>query len=344
MGGFKRLQAGMPVPHRVQPRGRTRGMAVVSVLLIVAVIALLAAALMARQATAIRSAQTEQTRIQAHWLLRGEISRAQVLLRGQAQRTPVVRLDDAWARPVAGAAAGELEGHPARLYSEIADEQAKFNLRNLVQAGQVDPGESAAFLRLCELAGVPRSQAGLIARRAVASLVEADGPPAPAAAADAQARAARSAALALGIDVLNPREQAPRLRELGDLLGTPGIDPASVARLRPYVTVLPQRTWINANTAGPEVLAAWVPGLSMERARAMLEARDQGQWFINRGDFANRLQMPGIDETEILIGITSQWFHVSSALRTPRTTLLMQALLHDDKESLPQVAWLREGA
>lgn len=328
-------------PH-CTPQLDQRGMAVVSVLVVVAIIAVLAAAMMARQATAIHAAQSEQTLVQGRWLLRGEISRVQAILRADAQTGPATRLDGGWAQPIAGAVAGEVEGEAALLYSEVIDEQSKFNLRNLVQSGRVDPRESAAFLRLCALVGVPRDQASLIARRAIVSLVEADkGRPMPAD--ESEVKAAAVAAAELGIHSQSKQDQAPRLRDLSDLLGESGVDQVVLTRLRPFVTILPQRTWINSNTASPEVLAAWVPGLSMDRAKAMLAARDKGQWFLNRGDFANRLQMPEIDETEVLIGITSQWFRISGALKTSRSILVMQALLHDDKESLPEVVWLREG-
>lgn len=319
------------------------GMAVVSVLLVVAVIAVLAAALLGRQTAAIRAAQTQQTRVQAKWLLRGEISRAQAVLRAQALRDPTTRLDGLWNRPVNGPVLGQIEGAPARAFTEITDEQSKFNLRNLVNSGQMDPSESAAFLRLCTLVGVSPDQAAHIARRVAVSLVEGQRQSAPPAA-PPETGAAREAAEQLGLASLPLREEAPRLRAVEDLLAAPGVAADSVARLRPYVTVLPQRTWINANTAKAEVLAAWVPGLALDRARALIQVRDNGQWFINRGDFANRLQMPQLDESEILIGIDSRWFRVSSALQMSRTTLLMQALLHDDKEVLPQVIWLREGA
>jgi general secretion pathway protein K len=318
-------------------------MVVISMLLVVAVIAVLAAALLGRQATAIRAAQTDQTRAQARWLLRGEISRAQLVLRAAAQREPVTRLDGAWSRPAIGQVLGQIEGKPAHVFTEITDEQSKFNLRNLVNSGQVDPGEAAAFLRLCAMAGVLPDQASRMARRVAVSLVEADRQSAAPVMAS-ETKATQEAAQQLGLSSLPMREQAPRLRAIEDLLAVPGVDSGSVARLRPFVTVLPQRTWINANTAKAEVLAAWVPGLELDRARALLRARDNGQWFVNRGDFANRLQMPQVDETDILVGITSQWFRVSSALQTSHTTLLMQALVHDDKEILPQVIWLREGA
>lgn len=344
MGRHRGLPTRLPECYRVRPnRHRQQGMAVIGVLVIVAVIALLASALMVRQTTAIRVAQVDQDRAQAYWLLRGEVSRIQAVLRAEAQRTPVVQLDGIWARPLVGAVVGELLSEPARVFSEVIDEQSKFNLRNLVRTGHIDARELGAFMRLCALLGVPNEQAALIARRVIVSLVGADRKNTGSISQE-EMKTAAAAAQEIGLAGLESRDRAPRLRDVGDLLGVPGIAAASVVKLQPYVTILPQATWINANTAGPEVLAAWVPGLSMERAKAMLDARDRGQWFVNRGDFANRLQMPEIDETDILIGITSNWFRVSSALRTSKATLLMQALLHDDKESLPQVMWLREGA
>lgn len=322
--------------------GRQQGMAVIAMLLLVAVIALLASSLLARQTTALHVAQSEQIRLQGQWMLRGEISRSQFLLRREAKRTPVTRLDGAWSQPVNGLLVGQLGGMPARVFSEIDDEQAKFNLRNLVDGGAIDARETAAFLRLCALLGIGNDQAALIARRVVVSLIAApqqgDQP-----ANEQDAKAEQAAAESIGIQTLSARELAPRLRDLSDLLAVPGIRTESVARLQPYVTVLPQRTWINANTAGPEVLSAWVPGLSLSRAKALLATRDSGQWFINRGDFSRRLQMPELDESEILIGITSQWFRLSGALRSADRTLLLQALLYDDKDALPQVVWLREG-
>src|SRR6478752_3820891 len=151
MGGTREQSAGLRRQGRMKRLHARQGMAIVSMLLVVAVIVVLAAALLGRQTTAIHAAQTEQTRAQARWLLRGEISRAQLVLRAQAQRSAAIRLDGLWNQPVSGQVLGEVEGSPARAFTEIIDEQAKFNLRNLVSFGQVDPVESAAFLRLCAL-------------------------------------------------------------------------------------------------------------------------------------------------------------------------------------------------
>jgi general secretion pathway protein K len=332
------------VPVGIEARSRSaheRGMAVVSALLIVAVIALLAASLLGRQSAFIRTTQGDQSRLQARWLLRGEVSEAQRILRAEAAREPTTRLDGAWNRPFSRQAAGQVAGDGGRLLSEIGDEQGKFNLNNLVDRGRIDPAEAEVFMRLCALVGVAPAQANSIMRRVVVSL---GGPAATESeSGEVKERVARVAA-GMGLPAGLPQAaQAPRLRALEDLLAVPGVDAGVLARLAPFVTVLPARSWINANTASAEVVAAGVPGLTLERARALLSTRDRGQWFINRGDFVTRLRMPELDMNEVRIGITSNWFRVSSVLDTARTRFVQVALVHDDKRALPRVVWLREG-
>jgi general secretion pathway protein K len=318
-------------------------MAVVSALLIVAVIAILAATLLGRQSAFIHTMQGEQFRVQARWLLRGEIGEAQRVLRAEAAREPTTRLDGLWNRPFSQQGTGEVAGDAARLVSEITDEQAKFNLRNLVALGSIDPAEAAVFTRLCALLGVPQAQAQAIIRRVVISLGDAE-PRVSSTVTEAVRNQAAKLAVGLGLPPELPRSAlAPRPRALEDLLAVPGVDIAVLAKLTPFVTVLPQRTWINSNTASAEVVSAGVSGLTLDRARAVLAARDRGQWFVNRGDFANRLQMPDLDEDALRIGINSNWFRVSSTLDTARTKFVQRALLHDDKTSVPRVVWLREG-
>lgn len=322
---------------------RPRGMAVVSALLIVAVIAVLAASLLGRQSSFIRTTQGEQFRVQARWLLRGEVGEAQRTLRAEAAREPTTRLDGLWNRAFSHQGAGQVAADGGRLVSEITDEQGKFNLRNLVDRGRIDPAEAEVFTRLCALVGVPAPQAQSIMRRVALSLGDADLPSAGTVPDTVRAQAAKvSESLGLPAELARTA-QAPRLRALEDLLAVPGVDGNVLARLAPFVTVLPERTWINSNTASAEVVASGVPGLSLERARALLAARDKGQWFINRGDFTQRLRMPDQGFTELRVGITSNWFRVASVLDTVRTKFVLTALLHDDKQSLPRVVWLREG-
>lgn len=320
-----------------------QGMAVVSALLIVAVIAVLAASLLGRQSAFIRTTQGDQVRTQARWLLRGEIGQAQRALRAEARREPTTRLDGLWNQPFARAATGQVAAEGGRLVSEVSDEQGKFNLRNLVGPTGLDPAEAEVFMRLCALAGVPPAPAQAIVRRVVLSLGDAQ-PPEVEVVADATRAQRHQLAASLGLPPELPAHaQAPRLRALEDLLAVPGVDGAVLARLAPFVTVLPEPTWINANTARAEVVASGVAGLSLDKARAVLAARDRGQWFVNRGDFVNRLQMPALELNTVRMGVTSHWFRVASVLDTARTKYVQVALLLDDKDALPRVVWLREG-
>lgn len=312
---------------------RQQGMAVIAVLLIVAVIAVLAASLLGRQAMVIRSLQGEQIRAQARWLLRGEVGRAQLLLRDEARRDVLTRAGGAWSQPVLGRPAGQLAGMPARISSELIDEQGKFNLRNLVVQGAPVATELAAFSRLCELLGVEAEQAALISRWMVLALGGTPGEAPPVGRRGEEGDAAPAGP---------PAGLRPRVVE--DLLAVPGVAPASLVRLKPYITMLPQQTWVNANTAPAEVIAALVPGLPLERAQALLLARDRGQWFLSQGDFAHRLQMPELDTSQLRLGVNSRWFQFAAAVEAGRTRMVLRALVHDDKQSLPRVLWLREGA
>ncbi|SHI47010.1 type II secretion system minor pseudopilin GspK [Pollutimonas bauzanensis] len=340
------------MPRADAPETRQHGMAVISALLLVAVITVIAAGIAQRESTFIRMAQSDQTQARARWALQGTLHWAQAVLREDARRSPVTRLDGQWSRPLvdqplppAGGRGGD-----TRYSVQITDEQGKFNLRNLAQNGAIVPAEVEAFARLCALLGIQAGQADRIMQRVVASLSE-EGVRGRARQAagrgddDESRQAAARAAQRIGLpDGIPATPRAPQIRALDDLLAVPGVTPEVVARLRPYATILPGYTWINANTAPPEVIAAWVPGFSLERAAALLKERDRGVWFVSRGDFYNRLRRPDLSEFDIRIGIESRWFLVSSVVAQQGAIVVQQALLHDDKKSMPRLVWQRTGA
>jgi general secretion pathway protein K len=134
------------------------------------------------------------------------------------------------------------------------------------------------------------------------------------------------------------------LRSVDDLRSVEGVNEAVIGKLAPYLTVIPATTWLNGNTATAPVLAAYVPGLSLERAQALINERDAGRWFINRGDFVNRLRMPQLELTSVKVGITSDWFRLRGEARREQRRVSLDALLHRSEDRLPQVIWSRVGA
>ncbi|MFL1480537.1 type II secretion system minor pseudopilin GspK [Pseudomonas grimontii] len=285
------------------PAAKQRGMAIISALLIAAVVAVIAGGMLTRQTVFTRSLEAEQLRVQGQWLLQTGLERSRQMLWEARQKDVLTRLDQPWAR----AQAGVFEGR-------IDDEQGKFNLRNLVNRQQPDAEQLQSFERLCRTLGVAPAVSRRISQRVIASY-EQNGQPA----------------------------KYPMLRSLDDLSGLEGLTPEVLQHLQAYVSVLPGNTWVNGNTASAEVLSAVVPQLSLSQAHGLVAERDNGHWFINRGDFVNRLHLPQVELESVQVGITSEWFRLQGQARRERRRVTIDALLHRPEDREPKVIWSRVG-
>ncbi|TFF02632.1 general secretion pathway protein GspK [Pseudomonas sp. BCA14] len=278
-------------------------MAIISALLIAAVVAVIAGAMLTRQTVFTRSLEAEQARIQGQWLLQGGLERSRQLLWEARQNDVLTRLDQPWARAQGGV-----------FEARIEDEQGKFNLRNLVNRQQPDAQQLRSFERLCRLIGVDPAVSRRISQRVIASYDQPDRP-----------------------------ARYPMLRSLEDLSAIEGLEPQVLQRMQAYISVLPGNTWVNGNTARPEVLSAVVPQLDLAQAQALVTERDGGHWFINRGDFVNRLRMPQVEVESVQVGITSEWFRLQGQARREQRRVTIEALLHRPEDRMPRVIWSRVG-
>ena len=309
---------------------KQQGMAIISALLIAAVVAVIAAGMLTRQSVATRALEADQHRVQGRWVVQGGLEISRQLLWDARQRDPLTRLDQPWAQRL------EVQGFEGRL----EDEQGKFNLRNLVANERVDEAQIQAFGRLCELIGISAGLSQRISQRVIASYPRLLNPQIANNTNNFDSGRATSPNASRKPE--NPK--LPMLRNLEDLRSVEGVNDAVISKLAPYLTVIPATTWINGNTATAPVLAAYVPGLSLERAQALINERDAGRWFINRGDFVNRLRMPSLELTSVKVGITSDWFRLRGEARREQRRVSLDALLHRSQDRLPQVIWSRVGA
>ncbi|CDF93222.1 MULTISPECIES: type II secretion system minor pseudopilin GspK [unclassified Pseudomonas] len=317
---------------------KQRGMAVISALLIAAVVAVIAGGMLSRQTLFTRSLEAEQLRIQGTARLQGGLQVSRQLLWDARQRDPLTRFGQAWAKPIVMPGSGLVD---TPFEGQLEDEQGKFNLRNLVANEQVDQEQLRAFERLCEQLGVAVTVRTRIVERVIAGYPRLLNPEhADKTPANNTFDSGRSTAPdAPG--VLAPTR--PMLRTLQDLSDIEGVTPALLETLAPFVTILPANTWLNGNTASAPVLAAYVPGLSLQRAQALVNERDGGHWFINRGDFVNRLRMPELETSAVKVGITSDWFRLRGQARSGQRRVELDALLQRSQDQLPQVIWSRVG-
>ena len=316
--------------------GRQRGAAVLLALFVATLATLIVSALFYRQFVLLRTIENQQLMTQSRLLLRGALDWGRAILREDANRSSYDGLAEPWAQPLAETRLDQL-GETSALASQatiagsMEDAQSRYNLRNLVENGQVLEPEVEALRRLCALLQIPEQTADLIAARMQAALPAA--PPADG-----------SGSTTDSTTTEKPRPIPLMLPE--DLIAIPGVSAEAAQRLGPYIVVLDERTPINANTARPEVIAARVAGLSLSDARALVAERERISYFNNVGEVRTRLGAKANGVQDADISTASRFFFVRGEVKLDRAVTRMEALV---RRGVPgqgiqpvNVLWVRE--
>ncbi len=295
---------------------RQRGAALLLALFVMALATMIVTGLFWRQFVLIRTIENQQLATQSRFLLHGALDWAAAILRQQTHPT-YDALSDPWAQPLAPTRLDQLGetstlAAQATIAGRIEDAQARFNLRNLVQAGgAIDPTQLAVLAKLAALLGTPGDTAALIARDVAAAYAGTAPVAVPGASGNASLAANRP---------LPPVFPA-------DLQDIPGISPAAARALAPFVIMLDQGgTPVNFNTAPPEVMAAVIPGLNIGDANAIAAERDQA-YFISVADLLNRLHGRGGPFSGAGVSTNTQYFIVHGTVRLGRAVASLEALV-----------------
>ncbi|KPF50258.1 general secretion pathway protein GspK [beta proteobacterium AAP121] len=297
--------------------GRQRGAALLLAMMIVVLIVTIASGMVWLQTRAVQVEAAERARAQAAWILAGALDWSRLILKEDAREARNRgqnrdSLDEPWATPLAEARLSTFlaadqdnnadSGPEAFISGAIVDAQSRLNLRGLVDgSGKTVSAQVAALQRLADLAGAPGDTAARIAE----GLRLAQLPPEEAGAAGAPLRPV----------------QLDDLRWLG-------IDAATLARLAPWVELLPLATPVNANTAPREVLLAAIDNIDLGTAERLVLAR-QRKPFETLADV--QALLPADAKVEgARIGVSSAWFLVSGRLRLEERVLEERSLLQRD--------------
>jgi general secretion pathway protein K len=249
------------------------GMALLTVLLLVAVMSVIAVAVLDDVRFSVRRTINAETQAQAQWYASGAemLARRQVgrLLAAGPARTP---LEPEWngrrlTFPIDGGS----------ISAVVTDGQACFNLNSLVEGVGEDliarPSGAVQFLALGRAVGAPDSRMRAVAD-ALTDWLDAD-----------------SAALPLGAEdgayagLATPyRTGGVLLAEVSELRAVKGVDADLYRRLRPWVCALPtsRLSSLNVNTLTPEqapLLVMLTDGeLGPQAARAVIARRPKQGW------------------------------------------------------------------
>ncbi|WP_298289068.1 type II secretion system minor pseudopilin GspK [Thiomonas sp.] len=288
-------------------RSAQRGAALITAMLIAALAAVMVSGMFWSQWSAISREQTAREQTQARWILRGAIDWARLILREDARNSAVDYLGEPWSVPLAEArlstflaARGQDSAAlpDAWLEGRIIDAQSRFNLRDLAPAGSVDPQALRVLQRLCAALQLPAGVATDIANGVAASTAPVAQP------------SVANAPL--------PLQQLQDLARLGTAVAQ------ALPRLAPAVTLLPQPTAVNANTAAPLVLAALL-GVDADTAQALVQARKRA-YFRNLGDIALLLPQ-GTQVNPQLVSVATGYFDAIARVRIGHLEYAERALI-----------------
>jgi general secretion pathway protein K len=350
------LFASLPKKSALGSRARERGAAIISALLVVALSAILVSGMLWRQQVQIRRIENQRLLSQAQWVARGALDWTRLILRSEGDTSAgITYLGGLWGVPIAKTRLSDFLGQIGEVRAEqgaatylsgsIEDAQSRFNLRNLVATPapgvtQISAEEMAAYQRLLVSLGLSGQLAKATALKMRAGLSQS--------ATRFQTGTSVSNSTQVGGGGMtggNFTNQpgiedgddnvavAPLLMTSVDsLLDIPGYTPEIVARLRPFVTVLPTTTAINMNTASAEVIAAVVPGMTVSQAQALV-ARRQTVFFRNIGDVQLALTAAGVQSVSIdqnQFDVNSSYFLVHGSVQHERAEVDRTTLVYRD--------------
>ena len=289
-------------------RSAQRGAAILMAMLTVVLVATLASAALWQQWRAVEVEAAERTRAQSSWVLTGALDWARLILSEDGRKGGSDHLAEPWALPLEQArlstflAADRSDSLAADastnafLSGQIVDLQARLNLRNLVQDdGKVFAPALRRWERLFTQLRLPRASLD----RMVAQLV----------------RAQRASAVPTGADArADPGNDAALWPQEPDQMAWLGLDPQTQAQLQPYVTVLPERTPVNLNTAAGPVLMACLEGVEQADVQRLLSARRLAPWE-SLDDVKKAAKLPQLALDAQLVDTRTRFFALRGTLQ-----------------------------
>ncbi|MGW8247834.1 MAG: type II secretion system minor pseudopilin GspK [Acidiferrobacterales bacterium] len=299
---------------RANFRRNNSGVALVTVLVIVAIVSTIAVDMAMNQHLWLSQAQNLKDRAQADWVDRGAQQYVAIAMDRDKQDSKIDDLNEAWAiaLPPFKAEGGEVA-------IAITDLQGRFNLNSLYQNGKYNAEFGAVFRRLLVGAGINANT-----QDAILDWIDKDS----------QARSAGAEddyyqSLTPGYRAANQPLQSVR-----ELLLIKGFTPDIVGKLQSVATALPRPTAININTAPAEVLAALFNGMSLPEARQIVVYR-QKHPFHSVSEFRKAVPATYPMPKETLLTTASEYFLVHSTVQFDQYYKHTLAYLYRPLDSAP---------
>ncbi|BFM02518.1 type II secretion system minor pseudopilin GspK [Psychrobacter alimentarius] len=232
-----------------------RGVALLTILLLVVSITVVAGAMLASQKIAIRRSGLLFDQNQLLQDISAGQQLALTMIRADNKLNDTDSAQDIWAQPIPPYALG---GHSIGI--EVRDEASRFNINNLYQNGAVDIAAVAMFQRLLtQLNLEPDIAIAVLDCQDSDSKVYKDG-------------GAEDAVYTQQSNTTLPNQSFVSIDQLQEVRG---VTAEALKTLRPYITAVPYFVPVNVNTASPVLLAALMDGGTSEQMQGLVDMRSK---------------------------------------------------------------------
>ncbi|MGC2517511.1 MAG: type II secretion system minor pseudopilin GspK [Burkholderiales bacterium] len=300
-----------------RPPLRQRGLAIITAVLVVAIIATVAASLGLGQQVWLRQTENLVDRAQSDALRQGALDWVALWLARDATQNKTDHLGEIWAKNLP-----PLPAENAMITVAVTDAQGRFNLNSLLRHGAPSAPDIGVFRRLLSALDLDPNLT-----EALLDWMDADNDTRPGGAEDIEYLA-----------LPQPYRAANQaLASLEELRLVKGFSAQAIEKLRPYVSVLPEPTAINVNTAPGAVLAALFTDVPVEMLQPILDSR-VSQPFADVGQFLQRLPA-GHASSEASISVSTGYFLVAIEIQSGRLTRRTEALIQRPANQPATVLW-----
>ncbi|MGI9222234.1 MAG: type II secretion system minor pseudopilin GspK [Woeseiaceae bacterium] len=285
---------------------RQQGVALITALLVVALVGSLAYTLKWDNALDYRRTVVMLNRDQAVQVALGAESWMQTILRQDLADSDTDHLGEIWASDLP---ALPIDG--GEVFGEIEDLQGRFNVNNLIGAdGEVDQEALEQFQRLLEALGLDPRFAGI-----AGDWIDANQDSAfPDGAEDS-----------IYTGITPPYRAAnQQLSNVNELAALEGMDKTSFDALLPHIVALPGRTGINVNTATGPVLQSLDERISVADAQSLIDERADAGFSEIARSFSGLMDP---DDISRLLAETTEFFQLKVIVRVDTVRITYYSIL-----------------
>ena len=290
---------------------RDKGVALITVMLILALATILAVSMSTRQQLDIHRSANVFNFEQAYQYVLGAESWAKQILKRDIEKNKTDNLNEDWAAvlpplPIEG---GQMSG-------QLEDLQARFNINNLVQDGKVQSLYLERFKRLLRNLELDENM--------VTPIIDW---------LDSNEEIGFAGAEDNEYLNLSPayRTANQAMEDVSEILLVKGVDFDDYEKLRPFICVLKSNAAINVNTASAEILSSIVSDVTLEDANSIIEDRNK-EVYEKLDDF---LQHPILKQKKINnegLSVSTNYFQLNSTAQIERISVEYTTILQRESD------------